>query len=166
MDNYIELGNISGFFGVKGWVKLYSHSRPRIGIAKYQHFYLGEKKNAIVFTQIKKSGKNIVAHIKNVDSKEAAVGYVGQSLFVLQQDLPELENEYYWHELLGLKVINQKEIVLGKITEMMETGTNDVIAIKNDNGEEILIPYATSHFILAVDIEKGEMRVNWELDDN
>lgn len=166
MNDYIELGRISGFFGVKGWVKLYSHSRPRAGIANYHRFYLGENKSDIEFTQIKESGKNIIGHIKGVDSREAAEPFIGHDLFIQRQDLPTLDNEYYWHELIGLTVINHEGTTLGKVVEMMETGANDVVVIHDENEEEILIPFAMSHFILSVDIDKGEMRVQWELDDN
>ncbi|PID33619.1 MAG: 16S rRNA processing protein RimM [Thiotrichales bacterium] len=165
VNDYIELGNISGFFGVKGWVKLYSYSRPRVGIGKYKDFYLGDNKTPIRFTQIKESGKNVIGHIEGINSREEASDYLGQSLFIKQQDLPKLENEYYWHELIGLTVINQQDVVLGKIVEMLETGANDVMVIRNDS-EELLIPYAVSHYVLSVDLDNQIMRVDWEIDDN
>ncbi|MBS9777280.1 MAG: 16S rRNA processing protein RimM [Gammaproteobacteria bacterium] len=166
MNEYIEIGKITGFFGVKGWVKLYSHSRPRVGIGKYQHFYYGSNKSTIEFTNIKESGKNIVGHIKDIDSREAAEQFIGQILFIQKKDLPKLENEYYWSELIGLTVINHEGLTLGRITEMMETGANDVVVVHSENEEETLIPFAMSHFIDSIDIEKGEMRVNWEIDEN
>lgn len=165
MNDFIELGSITGCFGVKGWVKLYSHTRPRIGIADYTQFYLGDAKQAVTFGEIKASGKYIIAQIDGVDSRETASPYVGQALFIKRDDLPQLDNEYYWQELVGLTVINQQQQVLGKITEMMETGANDVMVIHDDSGKEILIPYAVTHFVLSIDIEQGEMRVDWELDD-
>lgn len=166
MNEYIELGNISGFFGVKGWVKLFSHTRPRDSIKQYQQFYLGDNKTAITFTQIKQSGKNIIGHIDGVDSRETAESYLGETLYIKRSDLPELTNEYYWHELIGLSVINQQGETLGKITEMMETGANDVMVIKSEQGEEILIPYAVSHFVLSVDLDKGELQVDWDSEED
>lgn len=166
MEDFIELGKISGFFGVKGWVKIYSHTRPRIGIGNYSLFCLGAKKTPIRFTRIKSSGKNIIGHIEGVDTREAAQPYIGQSLFIRQDELPQLDNEYYWHQLIGLTVINRQGVTLGKITEMLETGANDVMVIHAASGEEILIPYAVSHFVLSVDLDKSEIHVDWELDDN
>ncbi len=165
MNDYIELGEISGFFGVKGWVKLYSYSRPRIGIRNYRDFYLGEDKTPIRFSHIKENGKNVVGHIQGIDSREQASAYIGQSLFIKRQDLPKLDNEYYWHELIGLTVINQQGVTLGKIVELLETGANDVMVIRHGE-EELLIPYAFSHYILSVDLHNKIMRVDWELDDN
>lgn len=164
--DYIELGKVAGFFGVKGWVKLFSYSRPRISIQRYQRFYLGETKNAVTFTQIKKSGKHIIGHIDGVDSREAANFLQEQILYVKYEDLPKLDNGYYWHELIGLTVTNQQGVVLGNISEMMETGANDVMVIhNNDTQEEILIPYVMSHFVLSVDLTAGTMQVDWEADN-
>lgn len=170
MNDFIELGKIAGFFGVKGWVKLFSHTRPRSGIGQYSRFFLGteqpsEPPLSITFTEIKESGKYIVGHIKGVNSRDEAQAFLGKTLFIQRSDLPKLDNEYYWHELIGLTVINQENHTLGKIVEMMETGANDVMVIRNDNGEEALIPYVMAHFVLSVDTEKGEMHVDWELDD-
>lgn len=165
VDDFIELGNISGFFGVKGWVKIYSYTRPRDGIKQYQQFYCGDSKKPISFTQIKTSGKSLIGHIDGVNTRDTAQSYLGQSLAVKASDLPKLTNEYYWHELIGLTVTNQQGQQLGTITEMMETGANDVMVIKNTAGEETLIPYAMSLFVLSVDVDKGEMQVNWELDE-
>lgn len=166
MNDYIELGKIAGFFGVKGWVKLYSHTRPRIGIADYSQFYVGDNKTPLTFTKIQESGKYIIAHIDGVNTREGAQAFLEQSLYVSSQDLPELSNEYYWHQLVGLTVINQHQQIIGTITEMMETGANDVMVIHDDHGTEHLIPYAMSHFVVSVDTDKGEMRVDWELDDD
>lgn len=166
MDDYIELGKIAGFFGVKGWVKLFSYSRPRIGIQQYQQFYLGDAKTAVTFTQIKESGKHIIGHIDGIDTREDAVSLQQQILYVKQNDLPKLDDGYYWHELIGLSVINQQGRVLGTISEMMETGANDVMVIHNDNNEELLIPYAVSHFVLSVDLAAGKMQVDWETDSD
>lgn len=165
MNDFIELGSITSCFGVRGWVKLYSHTRPRVGIADYTQFYLGDTKQAVIFSEIKASGKYIIGHIDGVDCRETAAPYLGKSLFIKLDDLPRLDNEYYWQELVGLTVINQHEQVLGRITEMMETGANDVMVIHDDSGKETLIPYAVTHFVLSVDIAQGEMRVDWEVDD-
>ncbi len=164
-NDYIELGKIAGFFGVKGWVKLFSYTRPRIGIGEYKRFYLGDSKTETTFTQIKESGKYIVGHIENIDTRDDAKPFQEQILYIKREDLPKLENEYYWHELIGLTVINQAGQTLGKITELMETGANDVIVIHNEGHEEILIPYVMSRFVVSVDLEAGTMQVDWEIEE-
>lgn len=174
-DDLTELGYISGFFGVKGLVKIYSYTRPRVGISQYRDFYsvadeADETTNVelqqIVFEEIKSSGKHIVGKLQGIDSRDAASPYVGKRLFVKRRDLPALDGEYYWHELIGLQVVNKQQQLLGSIVEMLETGANDVMVIRDDGGEEVLIPYVASHFVVSVDTEKGEMLVDWELDSS
>lgn len=165
VSEFIEFGKISGFFGVKGWVKLLSYTRPRIGIADYHQFYLGDSKSQIAFTEIKESAKHIIGHIADVDDRDDAVRFQGQVLYIKRDDLPKLDNEYYWHDLIDLVVVNQVGYEFGKITEMMETGANDVMVIQNDKGEETLIPYVMSRFVLSVDLDAGKMLVDWEVDE-
>lgn len=165
MNDYIELGKISGYFGVNGWVKLFSYTRPRGGIGEYRQFFLGEEKRAITFTQIKESGKYIIGHIEGIDNRDDVPPFLAQMLYVKREDLPKLDNEYYWHELIGLTVKNKDGQTLGKISEMMETGANDVMVIHDDSGEETLVPYVMSHFVLSVDLDAGEMIVDWENDN-
>lgn len=164
-DDFIQLGVITGFFGVKGWVKLHSYTRPSTGIMDYRQFYCGLSHTPIHFSAFKESGKNIVGHIKGIDSREMAERFLREPLFVKRSDLPQLEGEYYWHDLIGLTVINQTGETLGKIDSMMETGANDVMVIKNAAGDEILIPFVLQHFIHEIDLAAGKLYVDWLVDE-
>lgn len=165
MSEFIEVGYISGFFGVSGEVKIYSFTRPMGEIIKYKNFYLGEDKTPLKFARIRQNDKHIIAKIDGKNNRNDVLGLNGLALFVLAKDLPDLaEGEYYWRDLLGLTVINQDKIELGKIESIFETGANDVLVIKNSTGEEILIPYVMEHFILAVDLAKKQMQVDWQAD--
>ncbi|NLC29682.1 MAG: 16S rRNA processing protein RimM, partial [Chloroflexi bacterium] len=74
------------------------------------------------------------------------------------QDLPKLpKGQFYHHQLIGLKVWQGDEY-LGLLTEIMETGANDVYVIKDDEGEELLIP-AIPDVIKTIDLELGNMQV-------
>ncbi len=90
-----------------------------------------------------------------------AVGELrNQVLFVRADDRPPLpEGEYYHHELIGLRVVDENGNVLGKLTEILETGANDVYLVRPDTGSDILLP-AIEDVILAIDLTAGEMRVH------
>jgi 16S rRNA processing protein RimM len=82
--------------------------------------------------------------------------------------LPDLtEDEYYWYQLQGLSVIDQLGQLLGTIDHLLETGANDVMVVKPCQGSlddrERLLPY-TAQCVLAVDLDAGEMRVEWDAD--
>jgi 16S rRNA processing protein RimM len=78
---------------------------------------------------------------------------------VAVDQLPSLpDNEYYLHELISLDVFREDGSYLGVLTEILETGANDVYLIEDDTGKEILIP-ATAEMILEIDIENNKMVV-------
>ena len=71
------------------------------------------------------------------------------------------ENEYYFADLLGMKVVEEKdgaERLIGELTEVMETGANDVFVVRRENGRELLIP-SIADCIRQVDVEQGKMTV-------
>ena len=83
-----------------------------------------------------------------------------QILYIDEADAKELpEGEFYYHELLGLSVLDETGEPLGKVTEIMQTGANDVYVVTNEAGREILLP-AIAEVILEVDLEFKEMKVH------
>jgi 16S rRNA processing protein RimM len=94
-----------------------------------------------------------------------------QILSVTADDRPPLEeDEYYYHQIIGLRVIDDEGRLLGTVSSILETGANDVYVIVPGAGEpgtgapgrparELLLP-ATEETILAVDLDKGEMKVH------
>ncbi|MBF1288293.1 MAG: 16S rRNA processing protein RimM, partial [Neisseria sp.] len=75
---------------------------------------------------------------------------------------PTEEDEYYWTDLVGMTVINKENIVLGKVSNLMETGANDVLMIKGEHGQ-ILIPFV-SNYIESVDTDSKTIIADWGLD--
>ena len=81
-------------------------------------------------------------------------------VFVKISELPPLpEGEYYHHQLIDLKVVDLTGKELGTITEILETGANDVYLVTDAEGHEMLLP-AIQDVIIRVDLEKHEMQVN------
>ena len=94
------------------------------------------------------------------DTPEQAGKLRNQLAYVPTADRPPLpDGEYYHHQLIGLKVISEQGEVLGKVTEILATGANDVYVVRAEIGAEILIP-AVDEFVRAVDLERGELRVH------
>ncbi len=162
MSEFIELGYISGFFGVRGWVKIYSFTRPRLDIKNYTNFYT-DKDTPLKFTTIKESSKFIIGKIDKVDNRESAEKLIGKKLFVKKEELPKLKNEYYWRDLVGLKVSLKNGQNIGRVDSIIETGANDVLIIKEDD-REILIPFIMEYYIESINLEENIMVVNWDLD--
>lgn len=167
-SEYIEVGYISGHFGVRGEVKLYSYTRPIGDITQYKKFYLGDNKTPLNFSRLKESGKHIIGKVADANNRDDVLELIGIALFVKADDLPELsDGEFYWRELIGLSVKTTNGAMLGQIDSIFETGANDVLVIKDKAkaADDILIPYVLGHFIVAVDLDKQLMTVDWESDD-
>ncbi len=165
-DSRVLVGKVSGCFGVKGWLKIFSYCNPRENITTYKSWIVDGK----VFDSVesKRNGKLIVAKLKGIDDKDTAMTLIGQSVEIREDQLEQLpSNQYYWRDLIGLKVTNTKGIALGTITNLLETGANDVIIIKGER--ERLVPYITddndSKTVLAIDLDKKTMIVEWHEDD-
>jgi len=101
----------------------------------------------------------LLVAFEGFDTPERAGELRNQLAYVTTADRPPLpEGEYYHHQLIGLKVISEQGEVLGKVTEILATGANDVYVVRTEIGAEILIP-AVDEFVRAVDLERRELRV-------
>ena len=161
----VVLGRISGFFGVRGWVKVYSYTEPREAVLSYKRWLLsknGEWQAATV-AEGKRHGKTVIARFEGVDDRDQAADLIGRDIGVPRDELPETDaGQYYWSDLEGLRVVRKDGSVIGEVSYLLETGANDVMVI---NGErEHLVPFVKDEVVLDVDIAAGVIRVDWEWD--
>ena len=160
----IIIGKVNGFHGVKGFIKVFSETRPREGILQYPRFFIksGGDWKILEVESGQKHSKHILLKFVGYDSRDAVESLLGVELYIQREDMPEpAEDEVYWVDLYGLKVINQDGIELGIIDDIFETGANDVMAVKNGK-EEILIPYSLEYIIMEINLEEGYIQVDWD----
>lgn len=159
----VILGKINGIYGVRGWVKVFSETKPRENIFKYQPWLLKLKGQWQIIKVVsgRPQGKGLVAQLESVDDREQAQLLLGAEIAVLKSQLPEAqEGEYYWADLVGLEVQTLDGQVLGKIDSLFETGANDVVVVKGER--ERLIPFVQGQYIHEIDLDAGIMRVDWD----
>jgi 16S rRNA processing protein RimM len=164
-DEYIEMGRISGLYGVRGWVKVYSYTDPRENILNYATWHLRRQDRwvPVKLADGRGQGKGVVAHLEGYDDRDAAAALVGTTIAVLRSELPATgEGEYYWSDLIGLRVINRQGVELGTVADLMETGANDVLVVKGER--ERLIPYTPGEAVQSVDLAAGLLTVDWDAD--
>jgi len=160
----IRIGEVVGVHGVRGWIKIFSHARPRESIFDFPYWWLGDGGKALRYRLIdgRPAGKGLAAKLEGLDNREAAMQLRGQSINIPFADLPALpEGEYYWAELLGLRVTTLDGVELGEVSSLMETGANDVLVVAGER--ERLIPY-TPETVRKVDLESRTMTVDWDAD--
>ncbi len=159
----IILGKIAGVYGVRGWVKIFSETQPKDNIFSYTPWQInlnGEWQTVKVVGG-KIHGKGLVAHLESYDDRELAKQLTGAEIAIVKTQLPEAEEgEYYWADMIGLKVLTLDDQELGQVDHLFETGANDVVVVKGER--EHLIPFVQGQYIQEVDIEAGVMRVDWD----
>ncbi len=159
------LGRISGLFGVKGWVKVYSYTEPREAVLNYDRWLLSGKNGwqEATVAEGQRHGKTVIVRISGYDDRDQAAGLIGTEIGVPRDELPEADGDhYYWSDLEGLSVVHRDGTEIGKVDHLLETGANDVMVVKGET--ERLVPFVMDKVVLGVDLVKGEIRVDWEWD--
>lgn len=157
----ILLGHVVGVHGVRGWLKIHSCTDPRDAIFDYQPWLLGDAGMAIEVLEGKAGGKYLLARLDGVNTRDEADAVSGQKIEVERHALPLLDSsQFYWNDLVGLKVINQDGTALGNIIDMLATGANDVMVVSGER--ERLIPFVMDVYVMQVDLEQGFVKVDWD----
>lgn len=172
-ESRVTAGKITTVHGVKGWVKIHSYTAPEESIFAYQPWWMkypsGWKKLEI--DQYRTIDKGFIAHILGIDDREDARLYCQREIEVSTEGFPAPdENEVYWHQLRGLRVVSRfdgVERLLGVVDGFMETGANDVLIVAPTQGSidtrERLIPYVAD-YVGEPDFEAGLLVVDWDPD--
>ncbi len=161
----IQAGRITGLYGVRGWVKVYSYTRPRENIIQYSPWLVKLNGNWRSFevAEGRTHGKGVIARLEGYEDRNAATGLIGADIALQREQLPELlEDEFYWSDLQGLEVRTDSGQSLGTVDYLMETGANDVLVVKGER--ERLIPYLRNDVILDVDLQNRVITVDWDPD--
>ena len=160
----ILMGRVAGLFGVKGWVKVHSYTRPREAILDYDTWQLklaGSWREFEV-AEGRMQGAGVIARLKGIEDRDAAARLVGVDIAIDRPQLPALKRgEVYWADLEGMKVINLDGVEFGTVSYLFETGANDVMVVQGER--ERLLPYIAS-VIREVDLANRTVRVDWDKD--
>ncbi len=159
----IPVGRIAGPYGIKGWLKIVSYTRPPENILRYSPWQLqqGNREQVFKVRDGKKHGKGLVALLEGISSRGEAEQLKSMEILIERSQLHALlADEYYQHDLLGKQVINRQGTVLGTVKEFLDTGANEVLVVQG--GEKHLIPWVRDRYISEVDMEQGIIHVDWD----
>ncbi len=161
----INVGKISGVFGIKGRVKVFSFTECRENILSYSPWLLKKDSETRLVNVIdgKLQGKAVVAQLDGVNDRDQAASFMGWDIYITPEQLPKVaKDEYYWSDLIGLNVETDLGVQLGVVESLLETGANDVVIVKGER--ERVIPFLQGQTIIAIDLEAGRMVVDWDPD--
>jgi 16S rRNA processing protein RimM len=156
------VGRIVKTQGLKGEVGVhFPAGRDTRSFAEGKVVYVEDKeggKRPLTVKSSRRRREGVILCLREVKGIEAAEKLIGSSIYVNKADLEPLSpDEFYWYQLHGLRVQEEDGSDLGKLEEVLATGSNDVFVVRK-NGQEILLP-ATDEVVLRVDLKEGIMVV-------
>jgi 16S rRNA processing protein RimM len=154
---YLVVGKLRRPHGVHGemLMEVLTDFPERIGVGIT--LYAGPEHTPLKVTKVRWQNTAMLLTFQGYHTPEAVGTLRNQLVCVLSSDRPSLpEGEYYHHQILGLQVFTPQGELIGVITDILETGANDVLVVRPPAGAEILLP-VTDEVILAVELEKGRV---------
>jgi 16S rRNA processing protein RimM len=165
-DDLIILGKVGAPHGVKGWVKIHSHTRPMANIIDYLPWQVGNPGAwSACEPELQVHHKHVVARFENCLDRDQTLLVTGKLIAIHRKQLPKSNSKkgYYWSDLEGLSVQKSNGDAVGTVDHLIETGANDVLVIRGGK-KELLIPFILDDAIISVDLKKGIIVSDWELE--
>ena len=163
----VLMGRIGGLFGVRGWVKVHSYTSPPENLLRYDPWrvQMGGVWKTLAVNAGRRHGKGLVVQLAGYTDRDRACELIGAEVAVERRQLEApAENEYYWTDLIGSEVVNRDGREFGRVDHMIETGANDVLVVRGEQGET-LIPFVIGRYVLEVDLARRRIAVDWEAGD-
>lgn len=164
------VGKLGSTYGIRGWLRVYSSTEYAESIFDYQPWFLKIKGQwqPTELESWKHHNHELIAKLKNVNDRETAQSLANVEIGVDLSVFPKLEEgDYYWHDLIGCNVVNLEGYAMGTVTEMMETGSNDVLVVRANSKDafgkqERLIPFLYEQVVKRVDLTTKVIEVDWD----
>lgn len=162
MEDLLQVGIITTTHGVRGEVKVFPTTDDPTRFKKLKNVILdtGKEKLDLEIAGVKFFKNMVILKFKGIDNINDVEKYRKMPLFVTRDNAVELKkDEYFIADLIDMEVWTDEEEHLGTLTDVMQTGANDVYVIGTEFGEELLIP-AIHDCVKEVDVKEGRMRVH------
>jgi 16S rRNA processing protein RimM len=159
--NLFPIGRVVKPHGVKGRVKVEYFGEDLRRITLYREIFIKDEKDkpkAYEVLEAIPQPPRLILRLKGIEKIEEAEPLIGKEILIEKEALLKLgEGEYYWTDILGMKVATEGGKEIGKVREIFRTGANDVYVVEGKRGE-ILLP-ATEEVIRSIDVKRGMMKV-------
>lgn len=162
-ENWIIVGKFGRVHGLKGLIKVNSYTELRDSILDYQPWYMlfQDHWQPIKLLESRAQDKQLLVQVDRFSERDQASQLTNVLIAVPKNKLPSLSaDEYYWHELIGLNVIDRDGEALGIVKDIFATGSNDVLVVEGER--QLLIPYLMHDIILRISKAENIMQVEWD----
>ncbi len=160
IKEYLEIGKITSTHGIKGEMKVQPWCDSVDFMKKFRTLYLDKKGEKPLKVKIRQGGNMAIMKIEGVDTPEEGNKLRNRILYMKRSDVALPEGFYFMQELFDCRVIDADDDgkVYGTLSDVSETGANDVWHIKTDEGREYLIP-AIPSVVIDVNVAEGIIKI-------
>lgn len=162
MEDLLQVGVIASTHGLKGEVKVFptTDDVKRFKVLKEVIMDTGKEKITLEIEGVKFFKQFAILKFKEINDINHVEKYKSCPLYVTRgQAVPLEEDEYFIADLIGLSIVNEDKILLGTLTDILETGANDVYVLTTTEGKEVLLP-AIKECILNIDMAAKEITIH------
>lgn len=162
MEDLLQVGVITATHGIRGEVKVFptTDDPERFSDLKEVILDTGREKLNLTISGVKYFKQFVILKFKGYDDINLVEPFRKKSLWVTRENaVPLEEDEYFIADLIGLTVVTDEGETLGTVSDVLQTGANDVYQVSGENGKEILLP-AIKDCILSVSLSEGKMTVH------
>ncbi|MDO4262445.1 MAG: ribosome maturation factor RimM [Eubacteriales bacterium] len=162
MEQFLRVGVITSTHGIRGEVKVFPTTDDPERFLELEEVILdaGGKHQLLAIEGVKFFKNQVILKFKGYDSINDIEKYLKKDLLVDREHAVELgENENFIADLIGMQVDTDEGEALGVLTDVLETGANDVYVVKRPDGREALLP-AIRDCVLDVNVEEKRMVVH------
>lgn len=157
---YLVVGFLRRPHGVHGEIIMELHTDFPERLKPGRRLLVGEKHTALTIGRVRPYANGLLVKFRETNTLEDAGQYRNQWVYIKTAEASPLPaGRVYQHQLLGMSVFDDEGTLLGKLTEIIETGANDVYVVTNEAGKEILLP-AIPSVILDLDPARRLIRVH------
>lgn len=162
MDEYFELGYVKKTSGLKGMLLVQPDTDRAAHYLGTDAFFLEESGQAVPYfvEECSLDSKGLMrVRFEEIEDADAARRLVGKKVFLPLHQLPALEGkQFYFHEVIGWKAIDENNRTIGSILDVLDRGPQELLLVKSAVGKEIYLPLADD-FLLEVDRAKRELKL-------
>ena len=160
-ENYISIGKITNFFGIRGEAKVGYSDKKRIQEAKVVHMLDDASKQKLEITSVRFSKNFAIVKFKDIDDINELIQFKGQRIFVSKNEVTEKlsKDEFLVDDLIGCVVYNKNGEKIGEVVALSSSTGQDLLNIKNGFGKIDLVPFV-NEFFPVVDIKNKTITIN------
>ncbi len=153
MEQFITIGEIINSHGVHGELKILPLTDDLKRFRKLKKVYIDDNEKMVSWCKLQSN--KVILKIEGIDTINDAIKYKTKLLKVQREDAVKLaEGRYYEADIIDCTVEDENGVYLGKINEIIHTGSNDVYWIKGE--KELLIP-ALRSVVIKMDVENSKI---------